>query len=429
MFRVPFDRKEIAFELPSAWSGEEVRSRTVLSPIDLDSFARKAFREPVKSPPLEELAEPGDRVCIVFTDVTRACPDRVLIEPVLEILSRRGVRDEDVTLLCAVGTHRPSTRTEKAEKVGEKALGRYRVVDHDARDPENLVDLGKTEDGIPIVINRHVVEADLVISTGIVEPHQYAGYSGGRKTVGIGAAGEELVAATHGPAMIERPGTRLGRIEGNPFHEAVTEAARRAGLNFIVNVILDDDHRPVAVEAGDPEAAFAELVRRAREVFEVPIPKRYDVVVAGVGFPKDANLYQASRAPTYLFFAPTPVARPGGWYIVPAACGEGAGKGRAERLFFEILRNAPSAERIIREAREKGYGPGGQRAFMTAKVLVENEIIIVGARDPELVEAARFRAAASMDEAFRIVAENDPGPKEVLVVPQALLTLPVVEGG
>ena len=148
----------------------------------------------------------------------------------------------------------------------------------------------------------------------------------------MGAAGEALIAYTHGPAFVDHPGTRLGRIDGNPFHEAVAEAARRAGLRFILNVVLDDDKRIVRVASGAPEAAFQELVAFARSVYEVPIPRQYDVAVGGVGYPKDANLYQASRAASYLFFAPTPVVRPGGFLIIPARVRKAPGRGWASSV-------------------------------------------------------------------------------------------------
>jgi nickel-dependent lactate racemase len=277
-------------------------------------------------------------------------------------------------------------------------------------------------------VNRTAYEADLLIATGIVEPHQYAGYSGGRKTLAVGAAGEAMIAYTHGAQMVDHPGTRLGRTEGNPFHQAVSEAARRAGLRFIVNVVQDDRKRVVCVRAGEPEATFNELVAFARTLYEVPVPQQYDVAVAGVGYPKDANLYQASRAASYLFFAPTAVVKPGGFYITPAPCGEGAGEGVGEQRFLKAMQDAPSIQFILDDARQNGYPPGQQRAFVMAKVLEQNDVIIVGAQEPELIRSAKFLVASTMDAAFRLVAERLGGDLDALVVPHALLTLPIVQG-
>ncbi len=427
MYRIPYSRTYLEFTLPAGMRATVVESRPVPPLSNPEAAVAEALAHPVGSPPLRELARPGDRVCIVFTDITRASPDHLLVPALLRELEAAGVRDEDIILLCGIGMHRPSTPEEKVAKLGAEVVARYRVIDNEPRNPDALVDLGVTPGGVPVQVHRAAVEADLLVATGIVEPHQYAGYSGGRKTVAVGAAGEALIAYTHGPAFVDHPGTRLGRIEGNPFHEAVTEAARRAGLRFILNAVLDDEHRILKVAAGDPEAAFLELVAFARTVYEVPIPHQYDVAIGGVGFPKDTNLYQASRAPSYLHFAPTPVVRKGGYYIIPARCEEGAGEGVGEQRFFAALRDAPDVQFVLDDARRHGYPPGQQRAFVIAKVLEETRIIIVGSEHPDVVAACKMIPAATMEEALEIVV-RDLGPDlDVIIVPHALLTLPVVQ--
>jgi nickel-dependent lactate racemase len=426
VYQVPFDKGELTFDLPPGWRGTVVESRAVPPIGDVQAAVAEAVAHPTNSPPLEELARPGDKVCIVFTDVTRASPDALLVPPILAGLEAAGVHDKDVTLLCGIGLHRPSTPEEKVAKLSRAVVDRYRVIDSEPLNPAALVDLGTTESGIPLSVNRVAYESDLLVATGIVEPHQYAGYSGGRKTLAVGAAGEAMIAYTHGPHMLDHPGTRLGRIEGNPFHEAVTEAARRAGLRFIVNVVQDDRKQVVFVRAGEPEATFHELVALAKTLYEVPVPRQYDVAVAGVGFPKDANLYQASRAASYLFFAPTPVVRPGGFFIVPAPCGEGAGDGVGEQRFLKAMQDAPDVGSILDDARKHGYPPGQQRAFVMAKVLERNDVIIVGAEDPDLIRSAKLLVAPTMEAAFDMVAARLGHDLDVLVVPHALLTLPIV---
>ncbi len=427
MYKVPFGKGELEFEIPPGFTADVVHSNEAEPVFDITWAVKRALADPESSPPLREMARPGDKVCIVFTDATRNSPDYALVPALLKELREAGVRDDDITLLCGVGMHRPSTYEEKVAKLTEDVVKRYRVVDHNSQDPEMLVDLGTTESGVPLSVNRIAYEADLLIATGVVEPHQYAGYSGGRKTVAIGAGGEKTIAYTHGPKILDHPGTRLGRIEGNPFHEAITEAAKRAGLRFIINVVNNDKGEVVAVRAGDPELAFQDLVTIARTIYEVPITKQYDVAVAGVGYPKDVNLYQASRAASYLYFAPTPVVKPGGFFIVPAPCDEGPGQGVGEQRFFEMMRDAPDVHSILDKARREGLRPGEQRAFIMAKVLEECNVIIVGAKDQEMVRQAKMIPAADMDEAFRIVAEKLGNEAEVLIVPHALLTLPIVQ--
>ena len=427
MYRVPYGKETMQFSLPPGMRVNQAVSKSVPPVSDEKAAVEKALAHPVGSPPLREIARPGNRVCIVFTDITRSCPDSLLVPPILAELKAAGVRDEDITLLCGIGMHRPSTHEEKITKLGADIVSHYRVIDNEPQNAAALVDLGKTANGVPVSAHRSVVEADLVIATGIVEPHQYGGYSGGRKTLAVGAAGEELIAYSHGPAFVDHPGTRLGRIEGNPFHEAVTEAALREGLRFILNVVLDDDKHVLRVTAGDPEKAFQDLVAFARSVYEVPIPHQYDIAIGGVGFPKDSNLYQASRAPTYLFFAPTCVVRPGGYFIIPARCQEGAGEGVGEQRFLSAMRDMPDVKSILEDGRKNGFPPGQQRAFVLAKALEQSKVIIVASECPDIVAACKMIPAATMDEAIQIAAKDRGLSCDVLIVPHALLTLPVVQ--
>jgi nickel-dependent lactate racemase len=426
MYRIPFSKTYLEFELPETMRGTYAASQPVEPIADVEKAIDKALADPINSPPVRELAKQGDTVCIVFTDITRNTPEHLLVPALLAELHAAGVRDEDITLLCGTGLHRPSTVQEKVIKLGQSIVDRYRVVDHEPFNLAGLEDLGSTESGIPLSVSRVAYQADLLIATGIVEPHQYAGYSGGPKTVAIGAAGEPMIAHTHGPQMVDHPGTRLGKIEGNIFHQAVREAARRAGLDFILNVVQDDQKRPVAILAGRQEDTFGELVRAARKLYEVPIQREYDVVVAGVGFPKDMNIYQASRAASQLFFAPTSVVKDGSVFIVPAPTPEGAGKGQGEQRFLETMTGATDMVSLLTELRRTGYPPGAQRAFVMAKVLEKNNVIVVGTETPEVVRQLHMIPAADMDEAFRIaVSKIGRNDLEVLIVPQALLTLPV----
>ncbi len=426
-YTVPYGKGELAFNLPRGFREAVVVEHQRACPIrDVESRIRSVLRDPVESRPLRELARPHDAVCIVVTDSTRPCPDHLLVPPLLEELRAAGVAREKVTVLVGVGMHRPSTLHEKVSKLGAGVVREYKVQDSDPLDGSNLVDLGLTSSGVPALVNRVACEADLLIATGVVEPHLYAGYSGGRKTVAIGAGGERTIEVTHGPAMLDETGTRLGKIEGNPFHVAVAEIARKADLRFIINVVLDDSSAVLSLEAGEPEATFQRLVETARALYEVTIPQQFDVIIAGVGHPKDANLYQASRAPTYLYFAPTPVVKRGGTIIVPAPCPEGVGEGLGEKRFHEIMKHAVDPSDVVESARKHGYPAGGQRAFVLAKVLEYCEVVVVGCQQPDLVQDLKMTPAKDMDEALRSVERKHGVDADILVVPHALHTLPMV---
>jgi len=427
IYRVPYGKGHIEFELPIGMRGTVAASRPAEPLADVEGAIARALANPINSQTLKELAKPEDTVCIVFTDITRASPDHLLVPAILAELEAAGVRDDHITLLCGIGMHRQSTLEERVVKVGPVVVDRYRVVDHEPQNPNALKDLGTTESGIPLSVNRIAYEADLLIATGIVEPHQYAGYSGGRKTLAVGAAGEAMIAYTHGPQMVDHPGTRLGNIEGNQFHEAINEGARRAGLRFILNVVQDDHKRTVAIHAGSPEETFVELVNAARRIYEVPIPRQYDVAVAGVGYPKDVNIYQASRAASYLFFAPTCVVKEGGVFIVPAATPEGVGDGVGEQRFLEKMRSATDMPSLLNELRHTGYPPGAQRAFVMAKVLEKTHVIVVDSESPEIVRQLHMIPVSGMENAFRLAAEKiGRDDLDVLIVPHAMLTLPII---
>jgi len=425
-FRVPFGRGAIDFALPPGLSGAVVAS-TCAEPLpDPMTAVRAAATAPLAAPPLQQTARGKRRVCIAVTDATRACPDHLLVPPLLAELASAGIPDEAITILVAVGAHRASTDAEKREKLGSAIVDRYRVVDHDATDEANLVPVADGPGGVPFRLNRLAVEADLLLSTGVVEPHQYAGYSGGGKTVAIGCADEAVIAYTHGPAMLDQPGTRLAQLAGNPFQEAVRAVARAVGLAFVGNAVLDDDGRIVTIAYGAPEAVQDHLARIAADLYTVPIPRQVDIAVAGVGHPKDANLYQASRAATYLQFAPTPVVRPGGVIILPAACPEGAGEGDGEQRFLAAMATAATPADVIARVRAEGIRPGEQRAYVVARMLQDVTVIVAGAERPDAVRAIGFLPVATIDEALIAAASNVGIPASVLVVPHALLTLPIV---
>ncbi len=367
-------------------------------------------------------------VVIAVTDLTRACPDGELVPPLLDELNAGGVRDADIAICVGVGIHRATTAAEKREKLGDAVVGRVHVFDSDGQDPAKWADLGLVPPyGVPGFVQKVVKDADLVLATGIVEPHQYAGYSGGRKTVAIGCCGEPVITATHGMRFLEDPGVRLGRIEGNPFHQTIDELARRAGLRFCLNVVADDRERVVAVAAGEPAAVLASLVRKAAAIYTRPIAKQYDIAIAGVGAPKDANLYQASRAATYLRFAPTPVVREGGAIVIPARLEEGAGEGAGEQRFLAALEGAGSPADVVAAAR-RHFSGGEQRAVMVALTLQHCQIIVAASESPEIVRRAKLRSAIDVEEALELAYEHIGRPQRasVLLVPRALHTLPIV---
>jgi len=374
--------------------------------VDPHEAAERAVVDP-HGPSLADRVSPGDEVAVVVTDVTRATPDDALLDVLLEELREGGVDRGDVTVVIGLGLHRPMDDGEIRAALGEHA---DLAVNHDA---DAAVEVARVN-GCPVELHPAVAEADRVVSTGMVEPHQYAGFSGGAKTVVVGAGGEPIIRYTHGPEMLARDGVRLGRVDGNPFRETLDRAGDVAGVDFCLNVT----HGPSGIldaAAGDHRAVVGELSATAREALSVPVREEYDAVVAGVGAPKDANLYQATRAATYVALGDRNPLREGGRIVVPAELPEAAGQGTGERRFYERLSSAESAAALYDEMRD-GYDPGAQRAFVVARVLREHDVYVTNSESPAVVEDCLMHARDGVADAV------DPG-SDVLVVPDALNTL------
>jgi nickel-dependent lactate racemase len=380
---------------------------------------------------LSDVVRPGMRVTIAFTDATRACPDELLISQLFRELGDLGVDLSDITLLCATGLHRPMSAGERVAKLGAALAGRAKIVDHLAQDPAALVHLGEI-DGLPVVVDRQCVETDVLIATGVVEPHQYAGYSGGAKTVVIGCGGEATIQATHSAALLDQPGTRLGAIRNNPFQQFVRRAGELIGLQYVVNVVLDDAARILVAAEGEPGAVHDYLVEQARGIYEARVYRPAHLALAGVPAPKAANLYQASRAATYLALADHTPLLPGAPILLPAAIPEGAGQGAGERRFYETLSQADSAASLVEGLRRNGFPAGAQRAYILGQVLMQHPIIVVGAQHPDVVRACHLLAAEDMAAGMALAESlarvqfdmQHDEPLNFLVVPDALLTLP-----
>ncbi|MHC3439132.1 lactate racemase domain-containing protein [Natrialbaceae archaeon A-gly3] len=378
--------------------------------VDVREAAEATLADP-HGPPLEARVDPDDEVAIVVTDATRAVPDDRLLSVYLEALAEAGLSREQMTVVVGLGLHRPMTDGELEAMLGPHA---DLAINHD---PENVREVG-TVDGVPVELGEPVAKADVVLSTGVVEPHQYAGFSGGAKTVVIGAGSESLIGYTHGPDVLSREGVRLGRLEGNPFRGILDRAGDLVGIDCCLNLAHGPDG-VLGVAAGDGRAVVRELARVTREAYSVPVEGDYDAVVCGVGAPKDVNLYQASRAATYVALGDRNPLREGGRLVVPAHLPEGAGEGTGERRFYDRLASAEDATTLYEEMRT-GYEPGAQRAFVVARVLAEYDVYVTNSRAPEIVEDCLMHAEADLADAV------EPG-SDVLVVPDALHTL-LVDG-
>ncbi|MGA2033169.1 MAG: nickel-dependent lactate racemase [Thermoguttaceae bacterium] len=309
-----------------------------------EDSVRQCLAAPLGTPPLAELARGRRSACVAVCDVTRPVPNRLLLPPLLATLEQSGIPRAEILILVATGLHRPCTGAELAEMLGPAILAGYRVESHDGKNLAQHTYLGQTPRGVPAWIDSRYLRAELKITTGLVEPHFMAGFSGGRKLICPGLAALETIKVWHGPKFLEDPRARSGCLEGNPVHEENTRIARMAGCDFIVNVVLDDRRRVLAVVAGDLEQAFLEAARFADHLVTDTIDAPVDIVLtSSAGYPLDATYYQSVKG----MAAALPIVKPGGTIILAAGMSEGIGSPEFQRLFDENPTLEAFMERIL----------------------------------------------------------------------------------
>ncbi len=370
----------------------------------------EVLARPNGTPPLAELARGRRDACILICDVTRPVPNQILLPPLLATLEAAGIPRERILILVATGLHRPNEGAELVEMVGHEIVDRYRIENHHGHALAEHTFLGTSPRGVPIWIDTRYVEADLKITTGLIEPHLMAGFSGGRKLVCPGVAALETVKVWHGPDFIEHPRADCGILDGNPVHEENTWIARHTGCDFIVNVVIDDQRRPLRWVAGEMEAAFLEGVEFVRGVVVDSLAEPVDVVVTScAGYPLDTTFYQAVKGLT----GALPIVKQGGTIIMAASLSEGIGSAEFQSLFRE---NA-SLELFVERVLGKDYFVLDQwQVEELAKVRRKARVKIVSdGLSREVLDGLFVESAASVEEA---VAESlaEYGPAATMAV-------------
>ena len=366
----------------------------------------EALANPLAAPPLAALVRGLRKIAIVIPDSSRPCPNPLELEPLLATLTSAGVPADGVRIVIGCGLHAATDDGEKERLVGASRLRQTMVVDAQGFDSPTR-DLGTTSQGAPIAITRDVADAELALTIGIVEPHLYAGFSGGVKGVAIGCGGHQTITWTHRPTFVSAPGVALGNLDANPFREALLEIAARTPLRWGVNLVVDEAGRAVALAAGDPTRIQAKLAAEHETEWLPAVAEAFDVVVLGVPTPKADSLYQASRAATYVGLAPRPALRDGGLLVLCADLINGAGTGPGEQNFFAQLAVATSPAALVARGLQETLGPGGQRAFVVARVLQHHRLAIVGARDSAFLTPLEHLGVTAFDSVDAAVAAHE----------------------
>jgi nickel-dependent lactate racemase len=379
---IPYGRTTVSCDVPDSQIRGVLYSRTYdyMPAAYGPDLVREALKTPIDSPPLQELAKGKHRVTIITSDHTRPVPS-ALTMPVLLREIRAGNPEADITILVATGMHRDMTKEEIAARFGVDIADREKIVVHDSRDDANLVSLGTLPSGGELTVNRLAVDCDLLIAEGFIEPHFFAGFSGGRKAVLPGIAGYRTVLANHCAEFISHDRARTGILDGNPIHEDMIFAARAAKLGFILNVVLNSDKKIIAAFGGDTDAAHrrgCDFLKRLAGVKSVPA----DIVITGNGgYPLDQNIYQAVKCMT----GAEASIKPGGVIIVASECGDGHG-GEA---FYDTFKDTCSPEEVMRAICARGRDetlPDQWQIQIFMRILLKHKVIMAASVPPKMIE-------------------------------------------
>jgi nickel-dependent lactate racemase len=414
-------------DLPDAWNVTRVEPNYVPGLPDPAAALQTALRSPSPpSRPLPEVAGPADRVGIVFSDITRATPHHLILPTVLGELAQ--VPQSQIIFFCATGTHRANTDAELRGMLGDRLVDAYRIVQNDAFDQGTQVHLGRTSRGLDIWLNREFLDCDVKILTGFIEPHIFAGFSGGGKAIMPGMAGLPTVLGNHGAEMIAHPQATWGVTYGNPLWEEITEIARRAGpaeKTFLANVALNRNQEITAVFAGDLTTAHAAGCEFVRKTAMVAVPRPFDIVITtNSGYPLDLNLYQSIKGVS----AAAQVVAHGGTIIIASDCWDGIPD---HGLYGQLLREADSPRALLERISAPGFLAQDQwQAQIQAQIQLKADVYIrTDNLTHEQIRSALLEPCARIEETVEALLGKYGPDARICVLPEGPQTIPYVAGG
>ncbi|MBM3823203.1 MAG: nickel-dependent lactate racemase [Verrucomicrobia bacterium] len=376
-----------------------------------------ALGSPIAAKPLRDWIKPGDKVCIAFTDITRATPNHRLIPWLLEHLD--GIPRENITLLNQLGTHRPNTQAELEKMLTPEVVRNYRVLNHEPENPGELAAFGVTRGGVPALINKHLATADVRIITGFIEPHFFAGFSGGPKGIMPGCAGLETVMSNHGVQNIGDPRAAFGILDGNPLWEEIRDIALRVGPSFLLNVSLNEQRQITGVFAGDLLKAHRTGAEFVRESAMQKVKEPHEVVVTtNSGYPLDLNLYQGVKGAS----AAARVVCEKGLIILACECREGVPDGSP---LDKLLRSASSPEEILAMLATPGFvRPEQWQAQIQSLIQRKARLLVYSSLPDEVIRRCHLEPCHDIGAEVRAHLDRDKPGARVAVLPQGPLTIP-----
>lgn len=413
-FSVKYFKDYVPFTVPDANVAGELLPHECPAVESEEAEVRRALAHPIGTKKLSEIVKPGEKIVIITSDVTRPMPSWVAVPCVLDELAKAGVKDDDVTIVFGLGSHRKQTEEEQRRLVGDAVFDRIRCMDSD---PDDVVHMGTCKHGTPVDIFRVVAEADRRILLGNVEYHYFAGYSGGMKAIMPGVSSRAAIEANHGNMV--HPKAHSGNMEGNPVREDMEEVYKYCPADFILNVALDDHKKIAFAAAGHPVEAHRKACAFLDEIYKIEIPEPSDIVIVSTGgYPKDINLYQAQKSIDNAKHA----VKKGGIMVVAASCKEGYGSD----VFARWITDYKTPAERIKQIREH-FELGGHKAAALAMVQEACDIYFVTDMPDDMVNAVGMRPFHDLQTAVDAALEKMGSDAKAYIIPIGGSTLPVVK--
>ena len=376
---------------------------------------RELLKNPIGCSSLRELIfqKKASKILIIVNDITRPTPYEIILPPLLDELRQIGIKKENIIFIIATGIHRSNSKEELENIFGKDLVSNYKFINHDCDDPY-LKDLGKLKSGNKLRVDPIISETDFIITTGVIVPHYFAGFSGGRKSILPGICGRKTIEANH--ARMVSSDSRAGNLKGNPVHQEMQEAAEKVGVDFNINVVTDENHKIVEIVAGELLTSWQQGVEICKQIYICPIEKKADIVIASAGgYPKDINIYQAQKALNNAYQA----IKPGGTIILLAECSEGYG----EPTFEKWIEEANTPDDIIKRLKNK-FVLGGHKAYAIAKLTKEVEVILISSLPPEKVRKLFFIPMENISQAIEYIKEKYGEDFQAYILPSGNTVLP-----
>lgn len=415
---IPYGQSHLTVNLP-ANSLLGVLDKKQIAPIDNKKVIAEFITDHKSK--LKNLLLNKKRALLVVPDNTRHAHLDNILPALLAEIDNGNCKIE---IIVGTGLHQKHSKKQLIAMFGQEIVDKYKVFCHDYR--QDNINFGVTDNNIPIILDKRLLGHDFIMTIGTIEPHLYAGFSGGAKTIAIGLAGEEIINGTHNPKFLDHPRVKLGSIESNPFQETLWKIIEPIKVDCALNIVNDTAGNIVKMVIGDLKSTYTKGIKYAEEHFFLTVKQPADIVICGIGYPKDINLYQASRAINYVLDTDAPIVKKGGVIIVVAKLSDGIGEGLGEIRFYDQMKKMKSADELLAQIRGNGCVGGEHRGYMVARHMNDYNIIFL-TENKKIFEGFPFRQFSDSDSALEYARNIVGQDAKIYALPKTLSIVTKVE--